>query len=172
MNSVLRYTGLLAVPVLLAACTRSDLREAEASDSLPPSTPTPVEQTFTANLTGGAERPDSVATRATGDLEVRLTNDGMITYKLEVSDLSSNPTGAHIHGPAGPDGNADVVAPFTLTDSTKTSGEIASGTITTTSVPSISLDSLKSLIRSGNAYVQVHTKRHPKGEVRGQITLR
>jgi hypothetical protein len=169
MNTVLRYTGLVAVPAVLAACGRGEIREADAADSLPP---TPVEQEFTASLTGGAERPDTVATKGRGDVELRIGTDGFITYKLIVNDLSSTPTGAHIHGPAGADGNADVVAPFTLTDSTLTSGEIASGTITTTSVPGISLDSLKALLRSGDAYVQVHTKRHPKGEVRGQIRLR
>ena len=34
---------------------------------------------------------------------------------------------------------------------------------------SISLDSLKKLITSGKAYVNVHTAKNPAGEIRGQF---
>ncbi len=50
------------------------------------------------------------------------------------------------------------------------SGQFARGTITANSlVPTVSLDSLKNLLKNGNGYVNVHTIVNPAGEIRGQV---
>jgi hypothetical protein len=75
---------------------------------------------------------------------------------------------AHIHGPADECTAAGVLVPLTVT-STDTLGVIASGTLTTTSNPAVSMDSLLVLLRTGKAYVNIQTAAFPDGEIRGQI---
>jgi len=128
----------------------------------------PAEETnFTAQLTGAKERPNPVTTTATGTATITINNNS-IAFSVNVTGLSGPATMAHIHGPATTEQAADVIVGFTGL-STATSGLLASGTITTTGVATISLDSLKTLIRNGRAYVNVHTAANPPGEVRGQI---
>jgi hypothetical protein len=51
-------------------------------------------------------------------------------------------------------------------------GTLASGTVDAAKVQGISVDSLKTLIRNGMTYVNVHTATHKDGEVRGQLARR
>jgi hypothetical protein len=146
--------ALVAAP-LLAACDDDD------------DNGTGPETEFEATLTGAAERPDPVTTTATGTADVEI-NANNIEYTVNVSGLSAAATMAHIHGPATTGEAAQVVAPLTgLT--TNTTGLLATGTITATAVSTISLDSLKAMIRNGRAYINVHTAANPAGEIRGQI---
>jgi CHRD domain len=133
---------------------------------------------FIAVLNGENEVPP-VTTDASGT--ATLTIDGeQITYSIDVSDLL-NPVLAHIHveqvGANGPVrlnlcGTAD-------TDECATGdGELAAGTNGATL--GITFDSLVSAMRSGGAYVNVHTDDGvdppltgagdmASGEIRGQI---
>jgi hypothetical protein len=52
---------------------------------------------------------------------------------------------------------------------TATSGTVVSGTFTITGHATIDLNALLTLLRNGNAYVNVHTATNPNGEIRGQI---
>lgn len=135
---------------------------------------------FSVSLTGAAERPDPVVTTATGSATFTVTKGSAttydpnssgattVTYSVTVSGLSGPATMAHIHGPAGTSEAAGVIVPLTVT-STETSGMIISGNFTTTGNAAVSMDSLVTLLRNGNSYVNVHTDVNQPGEIRGQI---
>jgi hypothetical protein len=129
------------------------------------------ETDFTASLTGAEEVP-AVTTSATGT--ARFThdeNDQSIQFTLNVNNISSA-FAAHIHeGATGV--NGDVVV--TLFDGPVTSGSfsgtLSSGPIRSGDVSGMSFDQLVGIMRSGQAYVNVHTTQNPGGEIRGQIAV-
>ena len=149
-----RILGLAAGAVMLAAWT-------PASRSV----------TYVARMTGAQETP---ANHTTGTGTATFTLDGTkLGYVVEIHDLSGPPTMAHIHvgaaGVAGP-----PVYTFTIKRNAGRSGTISQGTIDLTKDASagVSGDSLKMLLNTGKAYVNVHSKNFPGGELRGQITMK
>jgi CHRD domain len=115
--------------------------------------------TFTATLSGSSEVPP-MQSSATGTATVTLDGN-KLTYKIEVKNLD-NPTMAHIHkGAPGTDG-APIVPLWKGAKSIGFTGVLAEGTVTVTS-------DVAAAIRSGDTYVNVHTKQHPAGELRGQL---
>ncbi|HEY0822357.1 MAG TPA: CHRD domain-containing protein [Ramlibacter sp.] len=118
------------------------------------------QQLFEAGLTGAQEVPP-VATTASGSADVRYnTGTNMLSWSVAHSGLSGPITGAHIHGPAGPGQNAGVVIPFTNLNAATITGEAR-----------ITPEQLAQLA-SGQWYVNLHTQRHPGGEIRGQLRPR
>lgn len=155
-----RFLRLALMAVLVvAACDDDD------DDVIGPG---PVAEEFSATMSGAAERPNPVVTSATGTADFTVSGDTLY-YTITVDSLSGPATAAHIHGPAGPEAVAGPIVGFTLTDTTLTTGTIASGFVTAPTDPAISQDSLLALMRNGNAYVNVHTALNPEGEIRGQI---
>jgi hypothetical protein len=149
----LRLAGLAAGVVLLAGWTAQT-----AARSV----------NYTARMNGAQETPAN-NTKATGSASLSL--DGTkLHYSVEVHNLSGAPTGAHIHvgamGIAGP-----PVYTFAIKAGSGTSGTISEGTIdlTTDASSGVSGDSLKTLLNNGHAYINVHTKNFPGGEIRGQV---
>lgn len=132
---------------------------------------------FTATLSGSDAVP-AVTTPAHGTATFVLTKSGKsLSYTLSVSDIE-NVTMAHIHiGPAGKNGPVAVwlypSKPPAVTKEGKFSGVLAKGTITAATLSGPlkgkTVADLVSDIKDGNAYVNVHTKAHPGGEIRGQI---
>ena len=128
---------------------------------------------FSAKLSGDEAVPQ-VKTMANGNAEFKLSTDGKeFTYKLTVSDIE-NVTAAHIHlGKVGKEGPPLAGLFAGPKKEGKFSGVLAEGVITEKnlmgSVSGKPLDELVKLIRSGDAYVNVHTEGHPEGELRGQI---
>jgi hypothetical protein len=120
---------------------------------------------FTATLTGASEVPP-VTTTATGTATVEFTATG-ISWVVNVTGIQ-NVTASHIHGPAPVGTNAQVVVNLNP-NTTVTTGLLASGSATTTSIATISIDSLKKMIRNGQAYVNVHNTANPGGHIRGQL---
>lgn len=140
---------------------------------------------FDADLSGGEEVPARV-TGATGEAKFKLNNDGTeLHYELQVEDIT-NVVQAHIHiGAPGVNGPIVVflygpVAP----GGGPIEGRIARGTITAANLindlAGHPLSDLVDAIRSGNAYVNVHTNDgidppntgpgdFPGGEIRGQL---
>jgi hypothetical protein len=128
---------------------------------------------FKAKLTGKDEVP-AKETKATGEADFKLSKDGKeITYVLKVKDLE-NAKAAHIHkGKPGEEG--PVVAGLFGGPKKEGafSGELAKGAITEKELvgplAGKTIKDLVELIKSGDAYVNVHTDKYPGGEIRGEI---
>jgi hypothetical protein len=126
--------------------------------------------TFSANLSGAAEVPP-VATSGTGTASFSLDEeDEFLQFTLNVSNIS-NVTAAHIHtGAVGV--NGDIVAFLFNGPQTGTvNGQLSTGTIRSQDLQGITFDQLITSMRTGLAYVNVHTTQNPNGEIRGQIDV-
>jgi hypothetical protein len=137
------------------------------------------QQKYIAGLTGSKGVPP-IKTPATGIATFILSADGKsLNYVLNVRNIHSV-IGAHIHK-----GNAQQNGPVVLIlfgNPTMTgpptgavNGVLSKGTSTASdlqgSLAGKQLSDLVNLIKSGNAYVNVHTTQNPKGEIRGQILV-
>ncbi len=112
----------------------------------------------------GSEQVPPVQTKATGDAKLTYDPDTrIITWNITTNDLSSPLTMAHFHGPAKEGQNAAPVVWLTKKGSTSTpiSGPIT-GKATLT-------DEQAKELTAGELYINVHTKDHPDGEIRGQV---
>jgi hypothetical protein len=131
-----------------------------------------LETNFAATLTGAAERPTPVTTTATGTGTVTINDaNSTITFSISVANLLS-PTMAHIHVGSTTEDNP-VFALSLLATAPATgvfTGVLASGTAAGSSVVGgETFATLAAKIRSGNAYINVHTLANPGGEIRGQL---
>jgi hypothetical protein len=161
----------LAIAVLLpavAACGDDDDASGPATD-------------FTATLTGDEEVPP-VPSTATGTADLSV-NDDQITYTVTVTGLA-NAVVAHIHI-AAEGVNGPVRLNLCGTGAPQPpcvsgTGVLATGTNGTIVDGAISFDSLVSAMRTGGAYVNVHTDDGEgeqntgpgdmaSGEIRGQV---
>jgi CHRD domain len=132
---------------------------------------------FQARLSGKNQSP-VVDTPAHGVATFALSKDGKsLSYRLSVTDIE-NVSMAHIHmGPAGQEG--PVVAwlypskPPAVVKKGKFTGVLARGTLTAANLvgplEGKTISDLVDQIKDGKAYVNVHTEKHPAGEIRGQI---
>lgn len=138
---------------------------------------------FTAALSGANEVP-AVTTTATGSATLSVTG-AAITYTVNVTNLT-NAVVAHIHvAPAGENGPVRLNLCGTGAPEpacTSGTGVLATGTNgVTVGAPPITFDSLLSALRTGGAYVNVHTNAagctpgqagcNPGGEIRGQVVV-
>lgn len=137
---------------------------------------------FSATLSGANEVP-AVPTSATGTAVLTVSGN-QITYTVNVTNLQ-NAVVAHIHlAPQGQNGLVRMNLCGTGAPEpacTSGSGVLATGTNgTTVGSPPITFDSLVTAMRSGGAYVNVHTDDGQgapntgpgdmaSGEIRGQI---
>ena len=140
---------------------------------------------FSAKLTGSKEVPP-VDTDATGTVRLAANSrQDALDYQISLSNLNGVVTGAHIHrGSAGTNGpvvaNLNVGGAFA---SASAGGGGGGGAATSTSsggtITSADLkgplagkhvSDLIGLIEDGKAYANVHTRQHPNGEIRGQLT--
>lgn len=128
-----------------------------------------VEQSYLIALNAASEVPAPKPTTATGTAQI-VVFPGSVEFLLSASSITGI-TAAHIHS-----GAAGVAGPVVVTlfqpgaPTGSVNGVFASGSITATSLPSgVTLESLKTLLLSGNAYVNVHTTANPSGEIRGQV---
>jgi hypothetical protein len=114
-----------------------------------------------AQLSGGSEVPP-VTSQAKGNATASFdTASKKLTYKVDYSGLSSDATAAHFHGPAEPGANAGVVVPIGTPGQPLKSPAEGSATLT---------DAQAADLLAGKWYVNVHSKNHPAGELRGQVT--
>lgn len=127
-----------------------------------------------ADLSSKEEVPP-VESSARGRAEFYLSEDGReLRYQLKISGMS-NITAAHIHLGSQGENDRVVVVLFDFTspwESTIRSTDIE-GVITESNlVGPLVGNSLSDLLRemgAGNTYINVHSKEHPQGHVRGHI---
>jgi hypothetical protein len=157
----MRQKQLLAWALIGAACAACG-----DDDSTAP------QERYVVALTGAAERPTPVVTTGSGNAIVIVHSPDSIEYDLSVAGLDSI-TAAHFHA-----GGADVAGPvmhFVFAGPATGlgfTGRLSSGFVTRTSAFSgvFTFDSLLTRIRAGTTYLNVHTRRNPPGEIRGQIS--
>ncbi len=141
----------------------------------------PGSQTFVATMTSAQETSLKVPSQATGTATFTVTGNQIMLASLTVQNIDSV-TASHIHlAPAGVAGGiivpllalAPPSGPITASQALVTNLRITQASIIGIgSAPAISVDSLLALFRSGGAYVNVHTRFNPAGEIRGQIMAR
>jgi hypothetical protein len=132
---------------------------------------------FEAKLSGKNQTP-AIDSPAHGTATFQLSADGKsLSYRVSVTDIE-NVSMAHIHlAPAGQEG--PVVAWLypskapAMVKKGKFTGVLARGTLTDASLAGPlagkTISDLVDQIKAGKAYVNVHTEKHPAGEIRGQI---
>lgn len=92
-----------------------------------------------------------------------LLSGSTLSIDLHYQDLTGPAVAAHIHGPAGPDGNATVMVSLepvhvgAFGASGRFHGEVELS------------PTQKAAVLAGNTYVNIHTDLYPGGEIRGQI---
>lgn len=144
---------------------------------------------FSGNLTPAGE-PTALQGNPTGSGVFTATLDtstNVFTWTVTFQGLTSNVNNGHIHGPfvAGTTGTAGVILNFNPASNPPGATNVifsgfnsanngtASGTITlagsTIIGGGVSGDSLRKLLLSGNAYVNIHTTTNPGGEIRVQV---
>lgn len=129
----------------------------------------------------GAEEVPSVSSTGTGELMARISNDeSSIEYTLSYENLEGAATSqAHIHlGQFSANGG---VSAFLCGGGGKPACPPISGSVTGTiiaadvigpagqGIAAGELDELIAAMRGGVTYANVHTDKHPGGEIRGQI---
>lgn len=113
---------------------------------------------FTAHLSGAQEVPPLSGGGGGGAHVVYDHRTQLIRWTVQFHGLSGPVTAAHFHGPAGPGQNAGVAVPFEGNlNAQPLKGEAR-----------ITPEQFGQLA-SGQWYVNLHTARHPQGEVRGQL---
>ncbi|HJX61238.1 MAG TPA: CHRD domain-containing protein [Dehalococcoidia bacterium] len=133
---------------------------------------------FKARLSGDEEVP-AVDTDARGRAKFKLSKDGdELDFRLRASKIE-DVTAAHIH--CGPEGVNGPVAVFLYSGPVVTPhGILSEGTLTAANLIALpdspacpggisTFDDLIAKMRSGGAYVNVHTTANPGGEIRGQV---
>jgi hypothetical protein len=132
---------------------------------------------FNAQLAGSNEVPP-VTTAAWGTATFQLLpasgHEQVVSFQLSLKNITGV-MGAHIHN--GKQGeNGPVVADLfnTSNPTGAINGKLTAGTLTssklTGSLHNKELSALVNMIRSGEAYVNVHTTQNQNGEVRGEIS--
>lgn len=130
---------------------------------------------YRATLAGGNVRPVGVTSGASGTATVTVREPSIgssvrtVGFTITVAGLS-RATAAHLHlgGPAVSNGQILATLFTNPSDTAITAAQLAAGSIAEGSI-SIGLDSLVSLLRSGHAYVDVHSTANPEGILRGQL---
>ncbi|MGH8820641.1 MAG: CHRD domain-containing protein [Rhodoferax sp.] len=121
--------------------------------------PEPNLVAFSTTLRGGNEVPP-VMTDATGKVYAVLNKTNLLLrWKMTYSGLSGPATMAHFHGPAAVGTNARIQLPFQLPIASPYAGQ---ATLTPTQA---------SELMAGQWYVNIHTRAHPGGEIRGWMVV-
>ena len=161
-------TALVSFVSLSIACGDAGSEgDASASDTSMSSENTPAPavnpvMTKTIQLSASEEVPANNST-GTGTADVSYNKDTKtLTYSVNYSGITGDATMAHIHGTAARGSNAGVAH-----DLTGVLKKAASGSFT----DSVKIgDKIKEdSLLTGFYYFNVHTKKNPGGEIRGQI---
>jgi len=115
---------------------------------------------FTVPLSGAQEVPP-VETKGSGSADLTFDpSTRVVTWTITLIGLPSEPTMAHFHGPATAGKNAGAKVWLSGKGAAITSPFKGQATLS----PADAQEFL-----SGEMYINVHTKDHPAGEIRGQV---
>src|SRR5919199_2501966 len=185
--------GMLCVSTTMVKSADAQLQKfvkpvtATATASAGPSSPSSSsssssDKIFSARLTGDKEVPP-VDTDATARIRlIANSQQDALDYRLSVSNLNGVITGAHIHKGSAT-ANGPIVANLKVggifasasagdggaSTSTSTGGTITSADLKGPLAGKQIFDLIK-IIEDGQAYANVHTRQHPNGEIRGQLS--
>ena len=129
---------------------------------------------YRAKLAGDNEIPP-INTTAEGVINFK-TKDGSMSWKMNITGIT-DATGAHIHKGRNDTNGGVIVDLLKVSKQSNTpTGLVMRGNITDSSLTGTmkgrTLADLKTAMANGDTYVNVHTKNHPNGEIRGQIKLK
>jgi CHRD domain-containing protein len=119
-------------------------------------------EVYTATLNGANERPTPVTTTATGSAIVTVLGN-QVSWKVDILTPIDSIFLGHIHRFATDSMAGNVVVNF----NPPATGVGFTGTATLGSA--IAQDSVIALMRAGRGYVNIHTKKNPGGEIRGNL---
>ena len=159
--------SLIAVVIALACAAYAGPATAQTAKPHPQTAkPNSPSGTFVAVLEGGYAVP-AVETSAGGTAELTW-NGKALHYRLRVDGIDDI-TGAFVHiGRAGEEAPA-VADLFDGFKPGPASGVLAEGTLSSARLHGTTQSRLLHALREDNAYVTVHTRKHPSGEIRGQL---
>jgi hypothetical protein len=116
--------------------------------------------TFTVPLSGAQQAPP-VQTAGAGTATLTYDPDTRhLTWSVTYGGLSGDATMAHFHGPAAAGKNAGVLIWISKKGEAMTSPTTGDVTLTPEQAQQF---------MAGDWYINVHTKDHPGGEIRGQV---
>lgn len=124
---------------------------------LPLSTARAEVVTLSGDMKGTNEAPPNDSP-ATGRAEAKFdTATRQLSWNVTYSGLTGPAAGAHFHGPAEPGKNAGIVVPF------------ATGASPIAGSTTLNEKQAEDLL-AGRWYANIHSAKHPGGEIRGQVT--
>jgi len=141
-----------------------------------------------ARLSGFNETGPPILSNGTATLTARINPDNSISYRETFSGLSAPVTQSHFHfAPRGVGGGVFLFLCTNLTPpagvptppACPAAGGTVTGTLTAANVIGLPAQNLTAgdfagalrIIRSGSAYVNIHTTAFPQGEIRGQVNV-
>lgn len=129
----------------------------------------PDKELYIISLNGVSERPNAVTTSSTGNAVVQVLPGD--TIEFVVFATADSILASHIH--AGDPNVAGPIMVFTFGGPVTghVDGGLSHGYITRQSQFSglFTYDSLLTRLRAGTSYLNVHTRKFPGGEIRGQL---
>ncbi|MGH7568018.1 MAG: CHRD domain-containing protein [Gemmatimonadales bacterium] len=139
-----------------------------------------VTERFSAALTPAKENPPITDTATTSDTSLGtasaiVVDDTILILNVDIERVDT-PTLAHIHtGNATTNGGVIVdimVGTAATRNVARFTGPYGDIQVVRSALRlrAVNFDSLLKLVRAGNAYVNVHSKRHPGGIIRAQLT--
>lgn len=167
----LALTTGAALLVAAGAAAQTPAKAALAAAKVTPSH-APIRRTakksadFVAVLGGGYETP-AVTTDASGSAEFVVRGPDL-HYIVHVKGLTDI-TGAHLHLGAANTNGSPVATLYS--GPARGAGTIAEGMLRAKDLHGTTMPALLAALRKGDAYVNVHTRDHPDGAIRGQVEL-
>jgi hypothetical protein len=165
------FSSIITATVVRDGMTLSATKRIDVGDAAPPGFD------FSGLMEPEGVRPEPVVSVSEGVVFLSLAGD-QVHYRILWSLLEGPPLSAHIHGPDGNDGVADMLVDLPLGNQTNTSGTF-SGSFSAEDIHpqghsrAISLDSLVTLMSiPGMTYADIHTAFFRDGALRGAIFSR
>lgn len=118
-------------------------------------------EVYTADLNGANERPTPVTTTAAAHAIVTVLGT-QITWKVDITSAIDSVVAGHIHRGVADSAGGVIQSLAVTATGVGFTGTVANGS----AVPP---DSVITLLRAGKTYVNIHTKAHLGGEIRGQL---